>query len=325
MVFFKSKSHFIQLVIWTFLGLVIKVKTVVAAEIVETRDKHGFIQCFDINDERYVLDWDDLTKSQTKDVRYFKLNEYEKAHGHKIKNCSDVQYISAISNDILQPIDLLNNDISADMKFEIEQIKNGANQKRNEKTAEEYVQNHSWIFKTDSPEVLSRLQFEVGDLFAMEVMVYFIEKIILNNQPSKDCSAFVGTCDFYLCQESRNPCGIDGYNLSYGYKYCSLSKFKLLHRMSSDRGRNWVGDTFMCLQGQSFKDFKVGEQYSCDTIKEKSFDSHPDCYADAGFCTLGNYDRLQIFNTIKSEILSVQTIKQGFDLFKNCLEELPFF
>ena len=325
MSFLKSSCYVLRLSLLTIIGLVFNIKTVNASEFVEARDKHGFVKCFDINNEKYVLDWDDITKAQNKSARYFKVKDYEKAHGQRIKNCSDLKYIKDISSEILHSVDQLNDEISSDLRFEIEQIKNGAHAKRIEKTPEEYVRNHPSIFKADSPEVLSQLRLDVGDVFAAQVMTYFIDNVILKSKPSKDCSAFIGTCDFYLCQESKNPCGVDGYNLSYGYKYCSLSKFKLLGRMSSERGRNWVGDTFMCLQGQSFKDFKVGEQYSCKAIKEKSFDSHPDCYADAGFCSLGNYDRLQIFNTIKSEILSVQTIKQGFDLFKNCLEELPFF
>jgi len=325
MSFLEYLGSVLRLCLLAFIGLVLNIKTVSAAEYVDGRDKHGFVKCFDINNEKYVLDWDDITKSQSKSARYFKIKDYEMVHGQRIKNCSDLKYISDISSEILHSVDQLNEEISTDLQFEIEQIKNGAHTRRVEKTAEEYVRNRPLTFKVDSPEMLSQLRLDVGDAFAAQVMTYFIDHVILKSKPSNDCSAFVGTCDFYLCQESKNPCGLDGYNMSYGYKYCSLSKFKLLGRMSTTSGRNWVGDTFMCLQGRSFNDFKVGGKYSCKTIKEKSFDSHPDCYADAGFCSLGGYDKLQIFDTVKAEILSVQTIKQGFDLFKNCIEELPFF
>ncbi|MFN3696383.1 MAG: hypothetical protein ACK4VO_02985 [Pseudobdellovibrio sp.] len=187
--------------------------------------------------------------------------------------------------------------------------------------AEEYVRKHAQIFRPNSPEVLTRLREEVGDDFAQKVMNVFIEQIIMKSKPTHDCSSFIGTCDFYLCQESKNSCGLNGYNLSYGYKYCSLSKFDLLNEMQTTAGRRWVENTFVCLQSESFYDFPISQKFSCEDVKNRSFNVHPNCYKEAGFCSLDSYDKLKILNTIKSEIFSFETFKQGFDLLKSCLKD----
>jgi len=293
---------------------------------VQTRDRFGFTECFILGQKTYVLEWDRLVNVQNRIVRVYDLADYIQSTHHYIKNCKDVKYIKFVPSEILKSLDCIKNQISHQMRFEIEQIMMGAHTVRTERSALEYIQNRKSRFSQNQPEVLSQLRYEVGDRFAQEVMSLFIDKIIMNDnrQQTRTCANFIGTCDFYLCQEAMNPCGIDGYNLRFGYKYCSLSLFKLLNKMSTESGRKWVGETFSCLQikNMEYSNLLGGDnKNTCQKIENHSFDDHPNCYARAGFCELKLRDKLAIFSTVKAEIFSKETLPQGYQLLKNCLKD----
>ena len=224
-----------------------------------------------------------------------------------------------IPSHILRPINEIRNLLPSAVLSSLDQVANGANQFRFEKSAAEFIHNRADQFTNNKPEVLSQLRFQVGDKFASEVMDLFIKKIIPNRS---SCEKLIGTCDFYLCQEKLNPCGLDGYNLSFGYKYCSGSKFELLHKMKSPVGKHWVTAVFQCLQSQSLEYSASSSRNSCESVATHSFDSHADCYVKAGFCDLKGLELSAIFKLIKKEILSAQTISQSFEILKKCSANL---
>ncbi len=275
-------------------------------------DQNGFITCFQSEGKTYFFDWDPYINTQQKSVRYFEAAEYQRTTSHRLRSCKDQKYIiDRIPPEILFDIAQIKNQLPEDVVFPLSQVASGAHTYRSERTAKDYIQNRPQIFKADSPEVLSRLRVEVGDQFASEVLTEFTKSVAVKN---KSCESLIGTCDFYLCQEQKNPCGLDGYNLGFGYKYCSGSKFKLLNEMTTALGKSWVTEVFQCLQKRNVS----MTTNVCSEIKQRSYDSHPDCYVQAGFCQLKGAEKVHIFGLIKKEILSFQTVVQGVDLIKQC-------
>lgn len=269
-------------------------------------DDNNFVRCYSNADQSYFFDWDHYIKTSTKAVYYL-----------KVKNCKQAKFLKDIPQEDLHPVSEIRPLLPEQITFLIDQVENGAHVPRIEKTAAEYIKNRPAIFALDSPEVLTKLRYEVGDSFATEVIRFWSASEIVKN---KSCDSLIGSCDFYLCQEQKNPCGLDGYSLSYGYKYCSGSKFKLLNQMETNLGKAWVDEVFQCLQAKSFQSSQKlsGATDTCHQIKMAAFDSHPDCYVKAGFCSLESSEKRKIFNLIKGEIFSVQTLKQGLDLLKQC-------
>ena len=283
-------------------------------EISDTKatDQNGFVTCIQLAGNTYFFEWDPYINTPQKAVRYFEAAEYQRTTSHRLRSCKDQKYIiDRIPPEILFDIAQIQNQLPDEVLFSLSQVASGANTFRAEKTATEYIRNRPQIFKSDSPEVLSQLRRDVGDEFARNVLTEFSKSIAVRN---KSCESLIGTCDFYLCQEQKNPCGLDGYNLTFGYKYCSGSKFKLLNEMTTPLGKSWVSDVFQCLQKRNL----TLSTNVCSEIKKESYDSHPDCYVQAGFCDLKGNEKVHIFNLIKKEILSFQTVVQGADLIKQC-------
>jgi hypothetical protein len=159
------------------------------------------------------------------------------------------------------------------------------------------------------------LYFFMPNAFAQKSFLNLENQIIAKVE---SCQKYIGTCDFYLCQEQKNPCGIDGYNLGYGFKYCNESKFKLLPQMTTVAGQKWVNEAFQCLQKHSLMTSEQKQNLSCQKIQSMAFDSHADCYAQAGFCDLSFSDKLKIFDTIKSEIFSIDNLLRAHILLQKC-------
>ena len=101
---------------------------------------------------------------------------------------------------------------------------------------------------------------------------------------SADCNQLVQnpTCDFYeKCIESKSFCGPTGYAMGYGTRYCK--KFSKFIHMFPPHGQEWIRKTLICLK-KALVPFQ--EEKNCKTIFDAAFDSHPQCYYEAGFCEL---------------------------------------
>ena len=54
-------------------------------------------------------------------------------------------------------------------------------------------------------------------------------------------------CSFYSdCLEAVYQCGVDGYPLGYGLKYCEA--FRDNYAIFDEQGQSWVNDTLLCLK-----------------------------------------------------------------------------
>lgn len=154
----------------------------------------------------------------------------------------------------------------------------------------------------------------------------FLSLIMLNsfavdcNEPAKSLS-----CDYYrTCVESRFQCGINGYPLGYGEKYClkflSLSKNEL-----SPKGLKWRDSTLKCLQTLLSLSIHNGEVKNCKEIHTEAFDSHPGCYTlpSNNLCDLPLADWKIIASTPSAvDLFSIQSAKQIATVLGTCSQGL---
>lgn len=279
------------------------------------RNKAGFPICYENNTQTYFFDWDDIVRTQNKKVYFFTLNDYINNTGHAISGCSQQKYIHDIPSNILQPIQDANVNFPSELKFALEQIEQGGRQFRFESAPLDFINNQSHLFQPDSPSQIINLRMNYGDRFTSDLISTWSRKMFSSEI---SCGSLIGTCDYYLCAEQKSPCGLDGYNLGFGFKYCSGSQFQLAGEMKTIQGQQWVQNVFQCLQKQSFLNAKKNQNKTCENIKKDAFDSHPNCYAQAGFCDLKFSEKMNIFKLIKAEIFSHATIEQGFALLNLC-------
>ena len=131
-------------------------------------------------------------------------------------------------------------------------------------------------------------------------------------------------CEFYTkCIEPINNCGQKGYPLGYGYRYCS--KFTQLIDEFPPAGKLWVDWTRQCLK-KALVNFttKSNDPKNCAKLYKSAFDSHPNCYVQAGFCKLlVQSDVLQsltaLFKVLEfKDLASLSSIKQMVLTAKSC-------
>lgn len=287
------------------------------------RDEKGFVVCAETQGKTYFLNWDKLERSQNTSVFYFEKNDYENATGHHLRGCQDFRYIKNDEGMALNQILLTASDrtdlFNEETIFSIQQIEQGGKTFRSQKTVLEFILQNKSLFALNSITQIEYLKNEYGAAFASEAIKTWIPQVI---SKSGSCDRFIGSCDFYLCQEQKNECGLDGYNLGFGFKYCTKSKFELFDAMKTSLGKSWVTNVFQCLQQasqqKSILSILNNDVRSCEQIKLDAFDSHPDCYVDSGFCSLKFSEKLNIFKLIKKEIFKSETLQQGRKLLHLC-------
>lgn len=111
---------------------------------------------------------------------------------------------------------------------------------------------------------------------------------------------------YYDCVEATlangEGCGPAGYPEGYGGKYARRFLEDARPRMSPE-GQAWIDRVLVCLQ--EALDARIGPESTCEEVWTAGFDTHPDCYVDAGFCTLGFEDLVVVGTTIDAVDLSL--------------------
>jgi hypothetical protein len=124
--------------------------------------------------------------------------------------------------------------------------------------------------------------------------------MVINSQNCDELSKN-GDCQYYTqCLEPKYKCGPTGYPIGYGFKYCS--KFVEHFGEFPAKGQEWITKTLVCLKTALTVDFT-----NCQAVNDAAFNSHPQCYYEAGFCDLF-IDHENIKQTIKA-LLNVYDIK----------------
>lgn len=134
-----------------------------------------------------------------------------------------------------------------------------------------------------------------------------------------ECQHPTNQCSFYAtCAEATWSCGPDGYPLAYGLKNCNKFMDRLSH--FSANGQAWIMRVLTCLQ-----DFLVAPLSSCNTtctlIYNEAFDSHPQCYLQAGVCSLSLADMVQLVITVNTDLFAGPALKQALTVAGGCIAQ----
>lgn len=143
----------------------------------------------------------------------------------------------------------------------------------------------------------------------------FVLAIILSSSVAsaqlyiQECVPQAYTCDFYLCMESKFSCDVNGYFLSYGYRYCRKTMEAEETKDFSPEGYSWLEKTRQCLQERLLSE---SEGRDCKEIKKKSTEQHVDCYYQSGFCELSMKDKRKIYGSLASSLFKVNITVPAF-------------
>lgn len=116
-------------------------------------------------------------------------------------------------------------------------------------------------------------------------------------------------------------CGIKGYLIGYGDKYCNRFT-KSLNRFDA-AGQQWIGCVRQCLIDflkPSFDIYPNGAfKNNCSALRDAAFHSHVDCYLNCGFCHICKTNKLALAATYQfSDFYSRIAWKQVKDTMKKC-------
>lgn len=104
-----------------------------------------------------------------------------------------------------------------------------------------------------------------------------------------------GACAYYACREADAQCGDDAYLIRFAEKYCL--RFRMVSEPeASPEAKEFLRKIRRCLI--TTLDELVPENDDCEAFETTGFNSHPECYIEAGFCDLGVSDWLLVLNTI---------------------------
>lgn len=103
-----------------------------------------------------------------------------------------------------------------------------------------------------------------------------------------------GACEYYACREREANCGPEGYLLKFGYRYCNRYRLAA-EQHASPAGQAWLRNIRRCLIEVIDRDVRGG---NCESMWQRGFDSHPECYTSTGICDLPISDWLLTINTI---------------------------
>ncbi len=202
-------------------------------------------------------------------------------------------------------------DLPQDLVEAFSQMRAGGSVFRSEKTAEEFLTNHP-VTEFEAGR-LKELSQSYGEQFAGKVYQAFIST---KNVPT-DCRELVGDCDYYLCREKQQACGVKGYYLAFGYQYCNKSLGGFQERVS-ENARGWLKNVATCLQ-QTLED-EVPTQTECKEVKNRAVDSHIQCYKSTNFCALKIEDKIKIIAMLSPELARPQMLQVGITIMANCLK-----
>lgn len=294
-----------------------------ASEVVY-RDQNGLPRCIENAGQSVLVVWDHLVTKSSRPVFGITLSAYMQENKQMLNSCRDWPYAVAWPEGV-RLISDFSADYSEALQFDLLQIAEGAQVLRVEKNGEAFIAAHAGQFQARRPVEFAQMELDYGTKFSDSLVQSWISQLLRTHDLNpRNCAALIGTCDYYLCVEANHQCGAGGYPVGYGYKYCNRSLFGLLQEMQSEVGRQWVVKTVRCLQTKLNDEIgsagagRGAMAMSCDQIRQTALDSHPDCYVDSGFCEMPMADKMKIFNTVKSELLSSSTVSQATKTLSRC-------
>jgi len=137
-------------------------------------------------------------------------------------------------------------------------------------------------------------------------------------------------CSFYsACLERAIPCGVQGYALGFGEKYCTAFRASSL----SPTGEKWSRGVMKCLQEALVSEVAAAGGFAstpaqagrCQEVFTHAFDSHPGCYTEEAnsICFLPPGDLASVMHTIGlKEMLTQRTGGQMLSTVGICIGQL---
>lgn len=153
--------------------------------------------------------------------------------------------------------------------------------------------------------------------YFLKFMISFALLLCCQNILASACNQYIGTCEYYQCQEQEYHCGEDGYLMHFGHRYCERFYQKLNERLSP-KGQEWIDQVKVCLQ-EKMEQFT--DDHSCKKLKKLAYRSHSDCYLKANFCQLSLSDKQKIIRFLGPELFKFRTQKEGFQVLYHCLKK----
>ncbi|MDR3606540.1 MAG: hypothetical protein P4M08_04065 [Oligoflexia bacterium] len=135
--------------------------------------------------------------------------------------------------------------------------------------------------------------------------------------PETSCTALIGNCDYYLCEESNAHCGDSGYFLNFGYPFCTRF-VKELEPVVEPPQQAWLKRVAACLQEKV--DF-FPKSLSCGQIEDDAVASHYECYISTGFCETPLGFKLKLFRMIYQTMTNEKMLDTAFRILEHCGED----
>ncbi|MBT3585020.1 MAG: hypothetical protein HN509_08940 [Halobacteriovoraceae bacterium] len=145
----------------------------------------------------------------------------------------------------------------------------------------------------------------------------FIFLLLSASSMASDCRPNQDNCNAYLCVEAQKSCGVKGYPIGFGYKYCQ--KFDRKKKKFSKDGRAWIKRVRLCLQEKIIN----SPGLNCKQYRGASITQHADCYADTGYCSLSKRDRRKVTGVVgwKAVATPFYVTKTWKQLRKRCRDK----
>lgn len=102
-------------------------------------------------------------------------------------------------------------------------------------------------------------------------------------------------CDAYINRARILNCEQQNYLVTFGHHYCV--EFEKVMRNFTRRGKHTITAIRDCLINKMQED----EKFACANAKERAAEHHVQCYVGEGYCELGFFDKLAIYNVIYRE------------------------
>ena len=118
------------------------------------------------------------------------------------------------------------------------------------------------------------------------------------------------TCIFYTqCIEPVFQCGIKGYPIAYGNKYCNV--FLNIHNQFSPKGQEWAAYVRQCLQHKLIDPLYNNTSTNCSLLTKIAINSHADCYLKGpiSICELSLADKWTLMKNVKYDLNSLETVQ----------------
>ena len=137
--------------------------------------------------------------------------------------------------------------------------------------------------------------------------------------PTECYSPAGDSCDWYRnCLEKKYSCQAtsNAYAIKYAEKFCKL--YDERYSLFNEDGKKWVDGVRKCLQVALAPLLRGWENPSCETLREKAFDSHKRCYLEPdkgvpSICDLDYLQFLKIFWTIKGSFGKLDTAGKSLE------------